>query len=90
MNEEIKRMSQELMDSEREIMEKNKKLYEFEMKLLKSNKVTIDTSPNYSKLKTDDLKIQKNLRQDKSSPRSNRRSVEKDYPKPNFKSFVLL
>jgi hypothetical protein len=28
MGEEIKRMSQELMESEREIMNKNKKLYE--------------------------------------------------------------
>lgn len=98
MNEEIRRMSHELMESEKEIMEKNKKLYEIEMKLLRSSKTTADSSVNYSKLKHEDLRLIKGVRQDlrqdikqdRSVSKRNHRSVERVEQKTNFKTFVLL
>jgi hypothetical protein len=50
MNDEIRRLSQSLMESEKQIMEKNKKLYKFEMKLLRNSKVVENTSKLNCKL----------------------------------------
>lgn len=69
-------------------MSKNKKLYEIEMKLLKSSKTTADSSVNYSKLKTQDMRGNYSSRQE-SSQRSALK-VQKDEQKFNFRSFALL
>ena len=62
-------------------MEKNKKIYDMEMKILRNNKTTADTSVNYSKFKTEDFKA---LKKEPLSHRS-----DKDQ-KASFKSFILL
>jgi hypothetical protein len=51
MEEEAKRMSQELVASERSIMEKNRKMYELEMEYIRSSKSTVDSSVAQSKFR---------------------------------------
>ncbi len=49
MNDEIKRMNQELKDAEREIMEKNHKIYILELNAIKNGR-TITTSKSHDNL----------------------------------------